>query len=131
MLLVRSSDCAAQPCLRGGSETRRALLKARTSSTDLSCPMRFPALAALAHASAVSGTSPRRTAIAAISAKMTQDFSVPRRGPGPRAQSAMTSIVGALLLVAASVLPVAADGPASYGDWGAPTAVTAANTAAH
>ena len=43
----------------------------------------------------------------------------------------MTSIVGASLLVATTVLPVAADGPTNYGDWGAPTAVAAANTAAH
>ena len=43
----------------------------------------------------------------------------------------MTSIVGAFLLVAASVLPVAADGPNNYGDWGAPTAVAEVNTAAH
>jgi hypothetical protein len=43
----------------------------------------------------------------------------------------MTSIVGAILLVAASVLPVAAHGPTAYGEWGAPTAVDAANTSAH
>lgn len=42
----------------------------------------------------------------------------------------MTSIVGAVLLVAASILPVAADAP-SYSDWGAPTAVSEVNTAAH
>lgn len=48
-----------------------------------------------------------------------------------RAPRALTSIVGALLLVAAGVLPVAADGPAEYTSWGAPTAVAAANTAAH
>lgn len=41
----------------------------------------------------------------------------------------MTSIIGAFLLAAASVLPVAADGP--YGAWGAPTAVAEVNTAAH
>ena len=62
---------------------------------------------------------------------MTQDFSARRPGPRSRAQRAMTSTVGALLLAAASVLPVAAEGPTSYGAWGAPTAVTAANTAAH
>ena len=43
----------------------------------------------------------------------------------------MTSIVGAFLLVVASVLPVAADGPTDYTAWGAPTAVAEANTAAH
>ena len=44
----------------------------------------------------------------------------------------VASIAGTVaLLVAATVTPVAADGPTSYGDWGAPTAVTAANTAAH
>ncbi|HET9345498.1 MAG TPA: hypothetical protein VFO05_07335 [Candidatus Limnocylindrales bacterium] len=59
---------------------------------------------------------------------MTQDFSVRRPGPRSRALRATSSTAGALLLVAASVLPVAADG---YGAWGAPTAVTAANTAAH
>jgi Tol biopolymer transport system component len=42
----------------------------------------------------------------------------------------MTSIVGALLLLAASVLPVAAHKPA-FGDWGAPTAVAEVNTVAH
>jgi hypothetical protein len=57
-------------------------------------------------------------------------FSIQRHSPGSRARRA-TTIVGALLLTAASILPVAADGSASYGDWGAPTAVTAANTAAH
>ena len=62
---------------------------------------------------------------------MTQDFSVRRPGPRSRALRVSTSIVGALLLAAASVLQVAADGPTSYGDWGAPTAVTTANTAAH
>jgi hypothetical protein len=43
----------------------------------------------------------------------------------------VTSIVGAFLLVAASALPVTADGPAEYGDWRAPTAVAEVNTAAH
>lgn len=38
--------------------------------------------------------------------------------------------IGGLFLVAVSVLPVSASTPA-YSDWGAPTAVTAANTAAH
>lgn len=62
---------------------------------------------------------------------MTQDFSVRRPGPRSRSRLATASLVGAFLLVAANVLPVAAEGSASYGDWGAPTAVTAANTAAH
>ena len=38
-------------------------------------------------------------------------------------------MIGAILLAAATVLPVAADGP--YGTWGAPTAVAEVNTAAH
>jgi len=42
----------------------------------------------------------------------------------------MTSIIGAVVLIAATVLPVAADGP-TYSDWGAPSAVAEANTAAH
>jgi len=41
----------------------------------------------------------------------------------------MTSIIGAFLLVAASVIPVAAEGP--YGAWEAPTPVAEVNTAAH
>jgi len=60
---------------------------------------------------------------------MTPHFSTPgswRRSRGPRA---MTSIIGAVVLAAATVLPVAADGP--YSDWGAPTAVAEVNTAAH
>ncbi len=43
----------------------------------------------------------------------------------------MASIVGLFLLVAASVLPVAADGPTEYSDWGVPTAMGEVNTAAH
>jgi Tol biopolymer transport system component len=35
------------------------------------------------------------------------------------------------LLLSATVMPVAADGPAGYSAWGAPTAVTAANSGAH
>ena len=49
--------------------------------------------------------------------------------PRSRAQRAMTSIIGAFLLVAASVIPVAAEGP--YGAWEAPTPVAEVNTAAH
>jgi hypothetical protein len=61
---------------------------------------------------------------------MTRHAWVPA-GRSPRGSRAMTSILGAVLLVAAGVLPVAADGPADYSAWGAPTPVTAANTAAH
>jgi len=43
----------------------------------------------------------------------------------------MTSIIGAVVLAAATVLPAAADGPSNYGAWGAPTAVAEVNTAAH
>jgi hypothetical protein len=43
----------------------------------------------------------------------------------------MTSLIGAFLLVAVTVLPVAADGPTNYGAWGSPVAVGAANTLAH
>ena len=60
---------------------------------------------------------------------MTPHFTVPGLWPRSRARRAMTSIIGAFLLAAASVLPVAADGP--YGAWGAPTAVAEVNTAAH
>src|SRR4051812_26627403 len=48
----------------------------------------------------------------------------------PRATLAVAT-AGALLLVAASILPVAADAPGGYSGWGAPTPVTAANTTAH
>jgi len=48
-----------------------------------------------------------------------------------RAPRAVTPIIGAVLLVATSVASVAADGPAKYSAWGAPTPVSAANTAAH
>jgi hypothetical protein len=60
---------------------------------------------------------------------MTPRFTISGLWPRSRAQRAITSIVGALLLVAGSVLPVAADGP--YGDWGAPKAVAEVNTTAH
>jgi len=62
---------------------------------------------------------------------MTPDFPARRPGPRPRAWRGVTSIVGAALLVAASVVPVAADPPTKRGDWGEPVAVAAANTAAH
>jgi len=47
-----------------------------------------------------------------------------------RAQRILASIVGALLLAAAAVLPAVADST-QYSPWGAPSAVTAVNTAAH
>ena len=49
---------------------------------------------------------------------MTPHFTAPGLWPRSRARRAMTSIVGAILLVAASVLPVAADAP-DYGSDGA------------
>lgn len=61
---------------------------------------------------------------------MTPYFKAPGLWPRTRAPRAMTSIVGAILLVVASVLPVAADAP-TYGPWGAPTAVAEVNTVAH
>src|SRR6188768_1910366 len=48
----------------------------------------------------------------------------------PRGRRAVASSLGAFLLTAAIVVPVAADVPA-YSEWGTPTAVSAANTAAH
>lgn len=62
---------------------------------------------------------------------MTRYSSAPVRGSRPRAQRAMASVVGGLLLVAASVIPVAAHGPTGYSDWGAPAAVSEVNTTAH
>ena len=61
---------------------------------------------------------------------MTPHFTAPGLWPRSRAQRAMTSIVGAFLLVAAGVLPAAAQA-SDYGAWGAPTAVAEVNTAAH
>jgi len=46
------------------------------------------------------------------------------------AKLAMAPIVGAILAMAASVIPVAADAT-QFSDWGAPSAVSAANTPAH
>jgi WD40-like Beta Propeller Repeat len=43
----------------------------------------------------------------------------------------LVPVAGALLVLAAGAAPVAADEPARYSDWGAPTAVTEVNTAAH
>jgi hypothetical protein len=41
------------------------------------------------------------------------------------------SVILVALLLATMVMPVSADGPAEYSDWGAPTAVAEVNTAAH
>lgn len=43
----------------------------------------------------------------------------------------LSSIIGAALLLAASALPVAADGPRQYSEWGEGAAVTEVNTASH
>jgi hypothetical protein len=51
--------------------------------------------------------------------------------PHRRALPTLASIVGAILIVAAGVVPVAAHGPRDYSDWGAPTAVAEVNSAAH
>jgi hypothetical protein len=61
---------------------------------------------------------------------MTQHLSTRAIGSRSRAWRAAMSIIGAFLLVAASVFSVAADASA-YGPWGAPTAVIEVNTAAH
>jgi len=60
---------------------------------------------------------------------MTPHFLAKAFWPRSRGQRARASMIGAILLAAATVLPVAADGP--YGTWGAPTAVAEVNTAAH
>ena len=54
-------------------------------------------------------------------------------GGSPRRRSrVLVSIIGIVIaLMAATVVPVAADAPTTYSEWGAPTAVAAANTAAH
>jgi hypothetical protein len=57
---------------------------------------------------------------------MTLYLPAPGRTRG-RGQRALTSLIGAFLLVAATVLPVAADGPTAYGAWGAATKVEAAS----
>ena len=62
---------------------------------------------------------------------MTPNASAPVRGRHARAPRAMASIVGVFLLVAVSIVPVAAHGPNKYSDWGVPTAVAEVNTAAH
>ena len=61
---------------------------------------------------------------------MTPFFTAPGLWPSSRAPRAMTSIVGAILLVVAGVLPASAQA-SDYGPWGAPTAVAEVNTAAH
>ena len=63
---------------------------------------------------------------------MTRTASPHLGSPPPRRWRVAASIAGTVaLLLAATVTPVAADGPTAYSDWGAPTAVAAANTAAH
>ncbi len=62
---------------------------------------------------------------------MTTYAAVPVGGPHRRGVRTLASIVGAILFVAASVLPVAADGPAAYSDWGDPTLVAGVNSDAH
>lgn len=53
-------------------------------------------------------------------------------GPSPRRWRVPTSIAGTLaLLLAATVMPVAADGPNGFSAWGTATAVLAANSPAH
>lgn len=61
---------------------------------------------------------------------MTPNITAPGLRPRSRAPRAMTSIVGAILFVAAGVLPAAAQA-SDYGPWGTPTAVTEVNTVAH
>jgi hypothetical protein len=51
--------------------------------------------------------------------------------PHARGRHFLASTVGAVLLIVAGILPVAADAPAAYSAWGPPTAVDAANTVAH
>jgi len=61
---------------------------------------------------------------------MTPYFTAPGLWPRSRAPRAMTSIVGAILLVVAGVLPAAADAW-DFGPWRAPTPVAEVNTVAH
>jgi hypothetical protein len=63
---------------------------------------------------------------------MTRLTSAHPGGSPARQWRLLASIAGTVaILLAATVTPVAADGPSTYGDWGAPNPVTAANTAAH
>ena len=55
----------------------------------------------------------------------------PVGGPRRRTLPRLASVVGAVLLVAAGVAPVAADGSSDYSAWGTPEAVAGVNTAAH
>ena len=57
--------------------------------------------------------------------------SAPVAGRQPRTRRRAVSLVGAFLLVAAGVVPVAAHERDEYSDWGAPTAVIGINSAAH
>jgi hypothetical protein len=61
---------------------------------------------------------------------MTPHFTASGLWQRSQARRAITSIAGAGLLLTATVFSVAADASA-YGPWGAPTAVTEVNTAAH
>lgn len=63
---------------------------------------------------------------------MTRSASAHVSGSRQRRWRVSTSVVGTIvLLLVATVMPVSAEGPASYSDWGAPAPVVAANTAAH
>ena len=62
---------------------------------------------------------------------MTRDRLALADKPHRRALRASASTVGALLVLAAGVVPAVAHGPTEYSGWGAPTAVTEVNTAAH
>jgi hypothetical protein len=57
--------------------------------------------------------------------------SITRNGAHRRALPTPAAIAGAILVVAVGAVPAAAHGPSEYSDWGAPTAVTEANTTAH
>lgn len=63
---------------------------------------------------------------------MTRSTSAHPGGSPARRRHLLASIAGTVaLLLSATVSPVAADGPSTYGSWGGPTPVTAANSAAH
>ena len=62
---------------------------------------------------------------------MIRNVSASAGAPHGRARRAAVSILGACLLAAGSVVPVAADGPTDFGPWGAPAVVPGVNSAAH
>lgn len=62
---------------------------------------------------------------------MTLHVPAPVGKPRARARRALGSIVGVCLLLAVSLVPVAAHGPTKYSDWGVPTAVAEVNSVAH